>query len=246
MTCSISRSWSPAKPGCARQPAEPKELVESAGATLRSLVESRGSPCHSVAIDLPTVFVDARQIGHVFSNLISNAAVHSKPGDEILIAANFQNGSVRFSVTDHGPGVPEYQSQIFDRFFRVPGLDPRGAGLGLAIAGDRSGRRAMGVQSIPNQGSEFYFELPSVNVKQRYEPNVLVIVYDEPNVRLQLPSHARNRGLCRCRSACGAKALGAKSTATASTSRSSICACRKWMDSTCSPRCAIAAIPRRR
>ena len=81
------------------------------------------------------MFVDSRQLGHVFSNLIANAVTHSKPGDEIILAADKQDGKVRFSVIDHGPGIPaEFQARIFERFFRVPGSDPRGAGLGLAIA----------------------------------------------------------------------------------------------------------------
>ena len=144
---------------------EPRSLVGSAEVDTRQMVESRGMHLASqVAPDLPSVFVDARQIGHVFSNLISNAAVHSKPGDEILIAAKPQNGSVRFSVTDHGPGIPiEHQARLFERFFRVPGSDPRGAGLGLAIAREivTAHGGQIGVNSLPGQGAEFYFVLPA-------------------------------------------------------------------------------------
>ena len=42
------------------------------------------------------------------------------------------DGKVRFSVIDHGPGIPQqYQAKLFDRFFRVPGSEVNGAGLGL-------------------------------------------------------------------------------------------------------------------
>jgi two-component system, NtrC family, sensor histidine kinase KinB len=143
---------------------EPRSLVGSAEVDMRQMVESRGTRLATqIAPDLPPVFVDARQIGHVFSNLISNAAAHSKPGDEIIIAANLQNGSVRFAVTDHGPGIPaEFQSRLFERFFRVPGSDPRGAGLGLAIAREivTAHGGQIGVNSQPGQGTEFYFVLP--------------------------------------------------------------------------------------
>jgi NtrC-family two-component system sensor histidine kinase KinB len=136
------------------------------------MVESRGADLAiQVAPDLPFVFVDARQIGHVFSNLISNAAAHSKPGDEILIAAKPQNGSVRFSVTDHGPGISvEHQARLFERFFRVPGSDPRGAGLGLAIAREIVAAHGgqIGVHSLPGLGAEFYFVLPAT--KERTSP----------------------------------------------------------------------------
>ena len=68
---------------------EPRSLVQSAQDDMRPMVAARGSQLVvQIASGLPSVFVDARQIGHVFSNLISNAATHSKPGDEIVVAAN--------------------------------------------------------------------------------------------------------------------------------------------------------------
>jgi two-component system, NtrC family, sensor histidine kinase KinB len=146
---------------------EPHALVQSAEDDLRPMVEARGLQLLvQVAPDLPSVLVDSRQIDHVFSNLVSNAVMHSKPGDEIAIAANELNGKVRFSVTDHGPGIPaEFQSRLFERFFRVPGSDPRGAGLGLAIAREivTAHGGGIGVVSQPGQGSEFYFVLPRAN-----------------------------------------------------------------------------------
>ena len=145
----------------------PQSLVRSAEDDLRPMVEARGLQLLvEVAPDLPSVFVDGRQIDHVFSNLVSNAVMHSKPGDEIVIAANELNGKVRFSVTDHGPGIPmEFQSRLFERFFRVPGSDPRGAGLGLAIAREivTAHGGEIGVVSQPEQGAEFYFVLPRSN-----------------------------------------------------------------------------------
>jgi two-component system, NtrC family, sensor histidine kinase KinB len=112
---------------------------------------------------LPRVRVDSRQMAHVFSNLISNAARHSKPGDEIVLAADERNGSLRFSVIDHGPGIPvEYQSKLFERFARIPGSDGRGAGLGLAIAREivTAHGGQIGVVSEPGKETRFFFVLP--------------------------------------------------------------------------------------
>jgi signal transduction histidine kinase len=146
---------------------EPRSLVEDAEADMRPMVESRGVQLAvQIAPELPQVFADARQIGHVFSNLISNAALHSKPGDEIIVGANQKDGQVRFFVTDHGPGIAaEFQPRLFERFFRVPGSDPRGAGLGLAIAREivTAHGGEVGVSSQPGRGSEFYFVLPPAN-----------------------------------------------------------------------------------
>jgi NtrC-family two-component system sensor histidine kinase KinB len=146
---------------------EPRELVESALEDLRPLVESRGSRLVTkIAPDLAKVFVDAPQIAHVFSNFISNAVKHTKAGEEIVLEAKKRDGHIRFSVVDHGSGIPrQYQAQLFDRFFRVPGAEVTGAGLGLAIAKEivLAQGGTIGVNSAPGEGSEFYFDLPPAN-----------------------------------------------------------------------------------
>ncbi len=143
---------------------EPRELVESAGEDLRGLVESRGSRLVTkTESELPKVFVDAQQISHVFSNFVSNAVKHTKAGEEIVLRAKKHNNTIRFSVIDRGPGIPpKYRARIFDRFFRVPGTDVTGAGLGLAIAKEivLAQGGTIGVNSTPGEGSEFYFDLP--------------------------------------------------------------------------------------
>jgi len=148
------------------QSKDPRELVDSAQEDLRALVESRGSKLVTkVTPGLPMVSVDARQIAHVFSNFVSNAVKHAKPGEEIVLRAKNQDGRVRFSVIDHGPGVPpQYQTKLFDRFFRVPGSENTGAGLGLAIAKEivMAQGGTIGVHSEPGKGSEFYFDLPAI------------------------------------------------------------------------------------
>lgn len=83
-----------------------------------------------------------------------------------LHAAPGEDGGVQFTVADCGPGVPEeFQSRIFDRFFRVPGQDKTGAGLGLSIAREitvaHGGR--IGVRSTPGQGSQFFVILPAAS-----------------------------------------------------------------------------------
>ncbi|EDY21224.1 multi-sensor signal transduction histidine kinase [Chthoniobacter flavus Ellin428] len=147
-------------------PMDPRELIDNAQDDLRALVESRGSKLVTkVTPGLPRVSVDARQVAHVFSNFVSNAIKHTKPGEEIVLRAKNQDGRVRFSVVDHGPGIPiQFQGQIFDRFFRLPGSESTGAGLGLAIAREivLAQGGVIGVQSEPGKGSEFYFDLPAI------------------------------------------------------------------------------------
>lgn len=149
------------------QPVEPRELIENASEDLRALVESRGSRLVTKTMPgLPKVSIDARQIAHVLTNFVSNAVKHTKADGEIVLSARNQDGNVRFSVIDRGPGIPpQYQSKLFERFFRIPGSEVTGAGLGLAIAKQivLAQGGTIGVKSIPGEGSEFYFDLPPAN-----------------------------------------------------------------------------------
>jgi NtrC-family two-component system sensor histidine kinase KinB len=143
----------------------PGTLVDEALADLRSLVEAHDLRLVvEIAPDLPEITVDARQINHVFSNFVSNAARFSKPGENIVLAVKPVGQTVRFSVLDHGPGIPkEFQTRVFERFFRIPGTEElNGVGLGLAIAKEIvvSHGGSIGLHSTPGEGSEFYFDLP--------------------------------------------------------------------------------------
>jgi NtrC-family two-component system sensor histidine kinase KinB len=142
----------------------PESLINTAINRSEPLAESRGFKLKAKAESgLPLVNVDPRQIHHVFSNLISNAAKHSKFGDTIVVAAQQRKGFVRFSVADNGPGIPkEFQSKLFERFFRLPGSDREGVGLGLAITREivTAHGGSVGLNSSPGEGSEFYFDLP--------------------------------------------------------------------------------------
>jgi len=63
-----------------------------------------------------------------------------------------------------GPGIePDHRARLFERFYRVPGSNDSGAGLGLAIAKEIvvAHGGTIGVNSTPGQGSEFYFDLPA-------------------------------------------------------------------------------------
>ena len=144
----------------------PKDLVEKAVADLQDLADAKDLRLRGdVESGLPEVSVEPQQILHVFSNLVSNAIKYSPAGEEVLVQARHDGeGAVRFSVTDRGPGVPlQYQSRMFDKFFRVPGSKSVGAGLGLAISREivTAHDGHVGLNSHAGKGSEFYFVLPA-------------------------------------------------------------------------------------
>ena len=117
----------------------PQALIQDALPHLQALLEAHDVRLVTeVAPNAPEVAVDPRQINHVFSNFVSNAAKFSKPGEVVLISVKTVGNNVRFSVLDRGPGIPvEYQSRIFERFFRIPGN--RGIAWGRAWPCDCQG-----------------------------------------------------------------------------------------------------------
>ncbi len=149
-----------------RRAQPPEELVRRAVHEARDLVSFAGLKLATHVDDhLPPVAISADQLSHVFSNLISNAAKHSPPGEEIVVAAVAQGRAVRFSVTDHGPGIPAAERErVFEKFYRLPGEPREGAGLGLAICREivRAHDGQIGVVAAAGgRGSEFFFVLPA-------------------------------------------------------------------------------------
>ncbi|MOA35152.1 Phytochrome-like protein cph1 [compost metagenome] len=70
-----------------------------------------------------------------------------------------------FSVKDKGKGIEEkYRTKIFERYFKVPGIDKTqsGTGLGLAISKDfiEAQNGSIWVDSELGEGSAFAFKLP--------------------------------------------------------------------------------------
>lgn len=121
---------------------------------------------NTLLFGLTPVLADRERVSHVFDNLIGNALAHThtRRGGEIDLAAGTVNGGVGFTVKDTGEGIPaQYQSRVFERFFRIPGSRAKdGAGLGLAIAREivvaHGGQ--IGVTSQEGVGTTFTFSLP--------------------------------------------------------------------------------------
>ncbi|MEO5976457.1 MAG: HAMP domain-containing sensor histidine kinase [Chryseolinea sp.] len=108
-------------------------------------------------------------ITNVVYNLIDNAVKYSHGDSSIEITLTELPNSIEFAVADHGIGIlKEYQSRIFDKFFRVPTGDvhnTKGYGLGLNYVSDviKSHHGSIKVDSNPGQGSIFYVTLPKVH-----------------------------------------------------------------------------------
>jgi two-component system sensor histidine kinase KdpD len=91
-----------------------------------------------VDLRTPPVRVDPVFLGEAVTNAIENALKYTPPGTAIAIRAQARDdGSVRLTVEDAGPGVPdEALGRIFEKFYRVPGAaggSRSGTGIGLAV-----------------------------------------------------------------------------------------------------------------
>jgi signal transduction histidine kinase len=140
-------------------------LVEDAVATA-SLGQDEVRVTASVSSSLPHIRGDRERLRQVLANLIENAVKYSASGEEVQVRAQPDDGKVRISVVDRGPGIPHDQQRlIFEKFGRaeVAGGSKPGTGLGLFIA--RSIAEAHGgsidVRSSPDEGSTFTLTLPA-------------------------------------------------------------------------------------
>ncbi len=141
-------------------------LVEDAVATA-SVGHTEVRVRAAVTRPLPPIRGDLDRLRQVLMNLIDNAVKYSPEGEEVEVSARPENGAVRISVTDRGPGIPRDQHRlIFEKFGRadVKGGSKPGTGLGLFIA--RSIVEAHGgsldVRSVPAAGATFTLTLPCV------------------------------------------------------------------------------------
>jgi PAS domain S-box-containing protein len=110
------------------------------------------------------VLADRARILQVFANLIGNAIRFSPEGGQVTVRAKRENGGIRFSISDQGPGITEESMpHLFDPFWQAATTGTGGAGLGLAIARgivEAHGGRIW-AESVPGSGSTFHFTVPA-------------------------------------------------------------------------------------
>lgn len=114
------------------------DLSDMAGTVLHSLRhELHGHPVKiHTDENLPLIKADISLLTQAMINILHNAVQYTPVGSSIHIGLHNgeQQGTVMISIEDHGKGVPETSiTSLFDKFYRVPGSQSGGTGLGLTI-----------------------------------------------------------------------------------------------------------------
>jgi signal transduction histidine kinase len=122
-------------------------------------VEMISNQTHRVEID-PESFTSAVE------NVLDNAIRYTPSGEKLRICIHTIDRSwVALTVSDSGPGIPKaYISNVFERFFRVPGTEQSGSGLGLAIVSQVMARHQGEVSlsdGLDGKGLSVCLKLPS-------------------------------------------------------------------------------------
>lgn len=114
---------------------------------------------------LPLIMYDAKYMGQVINNLISNSLKYTPQGGTITISAKSIDGHVEISVFDNGLGVAdEKQKEMFNKFASLNNKNNAiaSSGLGLyvvkGIVEAHGGK--VGVESRQGRGYKVNFTLP--------------------------------------------------------------------------------------
>ncbi len=138
-------------------------------ALIRSVLAERPPRTdHPIVFEGPEhleVEVDPLRFEQVITNLIENAIKFSPHGGPVHVSLGMADAwTVRFSVTDHGVGIPpDQRDHVFDRFHQAHGRSHlSGLGLGLYITREVVVRHGgeIRIEQPEHEGTRFVVLLP--------------------------------------------------------------------------------------
>ena len=117
---------------------EPTDIaaeVEDAIFTYSRLFSQKDVALHysGDAEELPAIEGDPERLRQVLLNLLDNAVKYGGEGGTVEVTLGAEDGRVRLSVRDHGPGIPPDElPRVKEKFYKGSGK-ARGSGIGLAV-----------------------------------------------------------------------------------------------------------------
>ncbi|WP_114791510.1 ATP-binding protein [Niabella yanshanensis] len=140
-----------------------EEIVQYAVQATKAAADQKQVKIELLSVNgLPPIMADGEKTAWVLTNLLSNAIRYTHTSDSIQLCIEQRDQQMIFSVKDHGPGIaPEFLGKIFERYFRMPGENTEGTGLGLTICRQfiEAQGGALSVSSELGTGSCFAFTL---------------------------------------------------------------------------------------
>jgi signal transduction histidine kinase len=147
----------------------------------RSITESHGlrfaSATSAGEFDL-AIESDRDRLDQIVLILVDNAINHSPPDGEVALdlRVDARAGTATAEVRDEGPGIPPQElERIFEPFARggTRRRSPSGAGLGLAIARQLTGRLGveLAVAGMPGAGAVFRLTMPLSRAARPAKPS---------------------------------------------------------------------------
>jgi signal transduction histidine kinase len=145
------------------------EIVQNVVAEARNATDGRALLLTLPSREVVPIYADKDRIGEVIHNYLTNAHKYSPVERPIEVSLSVEGSRARVSVRDEGAGIaPEEQKHIWERFYRVPGIEvveqslsDSNLGLGLYLCQEiiELHHGQVGVQSTLGQGSTFWFIL---------------------------------------------------------------------------------------
>ncbi len=144
-----------------------KEIVDS---SIKNMEVSLSLSSCSLSLNYEpnlVVIADLESMQRVMENLLSNAIKHTYPNENIEVSVFRVNDMVRFRVSNKGAGIPNEKIELlFEPYGQIPSEKQqkfRSTGLGLnfckLVVTAHGG--VIGVESIPETMTHFWFDIPA-------------------------------------------------------------------------------------
>lgn len=134
-----------------------------------------------------SISIDPEKIERVFFNLVSNAFKYTPDNGRISVIGRIADKTLVISVEDNGRGIAKEDiANIFDRFYQVDKIHPKGSGIGLSLAKAfvelHSGQ--IEVDSEIGRGSKFTISIPIRHTDKIENKPAQIIAPEEVSVEL--------------------------------------------------------------
>ena len=162
------------------------DVVSETVSLIRPLADQQGILLVSPARTCDAhVLGDRQRLKQVLLNLLSNAVKYNRPAGSVHLTCEHVNGRLRVKVADTGPGIPaEALERLFVPFERLGSEHGTVEGTGLGLPLSKRLADAMGgsleLESIPQQGSTFWVELPLIEAPAEAAADLAAAPQPEP------------------------------------------------------------------